>query len=50
MTAEEEATTLNNIGAVYRLRGEMQKALEKFNEALLLIRPIGDRRVGGHYT
>ena len=29
-----EATTLNNIGAVYDALGETQKALEKFNEAL----------------
>ena len=35
--------TLNNIGAVYESLGEMQKALEKYNEALPLRRAIGDR-------
>ena len=34
-----EATTLNNIGAVYQSLGETQKALEKYNEAL----PISGR-------
>ena len=29
-----EAETLNNIGEVYWSLGEMQKALEKYNEAL----------------
>ena len=38
-----EAHTLNNIGVVFRSLGEMQKALEKYNEALP-IRAIGDRR------
>ena len=29
-----EATTLSNIGAAYESLGEMQKALEKYKEAL----------------
>ncbi|HEU0185520.1 MAG TPA: CHAT domain-containing protein, partial [Blastocatellia bacterium] len=33
-----------NIGAVYRSLGETQKALEKYNEALPLMRAVGDRR------
>jgi CHAT domain-containing protein/Tfp pilus assembly protein PilF len=40
-----EAITLTNIGAVYDSLGEMQKALEKFNEALPLERAVGDRVV-----
>lgn len=32
-----EANALNNIGAVYYFLGEMQKALEKYNEALPII-------------
>ena len=31
-----EAITLNNIGLVYHSLGEMRKALEKYNEALLI--------------
>ena len=31
---KEEAVTLNNIGLVHLSLGEMQKALEKFNESL----------------
>ena len=38
-----EATTLNNIGAVYRSLGETRKALEKYNEALPIRRAVGDR-------
>ena len=38
-----EAATLTSIGAVYRSLGEMQKALEKFNEALPICRAVGDR-------
>src|SRR5262249_48494777 len=38
-----EAITLNNIGLVYDSLGEIQKALEVFNEALLLRRAVGDR-------
>ena len=38
-----EAQTLNNIGAVHRSLGEIQKALEKYNEALPLWRALGDR-------
>jgi CHAT domain-containing protein len=37
------AATLNNIGAVYRSLGDMQKALDKFNEALSIRRAIGER-------
>jgi CHAT domain-containing protein len=40
-----EATTLNNIGSVYRSLGDTQKALEKLNEALTIFQAIGDRRV-----
>ena len=39
-----EANALNNIGAVYRSLGETQKALEKYNESLQIIRRVGDRR------
>jgi len=38
-----EATPLNNIGLVYNDLGEKQKALEYFNQALPLIRAMGDR-------
>ncbi|MBG1267454.1 CHAT domain-containing protein, partial [Nostoc sp. WHI] len=38
-----EATTLNNIGAVYSALGEKQKALDFYNQALPLIRAVGDR-------
>jgi tetratricopeptide (TPR) repeat protein len=37
-----EATTLNNIGAVYSDLGEKQKALEFYNQALPIIRAVGD--------
>ena len=33
-----------NIGRVYKSLGDMQKALEKFNEALPIIRAVGDPR------
>src|SRR5262245_6821509 len=36
------ATTLNNIGALYRDLGEHQKALDYFDQALALRRTIGD--------
>jgi tetratricopeptide (TPR) repeat protein len=36
-----EATTLNNIGAVYSDLGEKQKALEYFTQALALVAPWG---------
>src|SRR5262245_32983334 len=36
--------TLNNIGEIYRSRGEMRKALDRYNEALPLRRAVGDRR------
>src|SRR6266540_2716885 len=39
-----EAQTLNNIGEVYWLLGEMRKALEKFNEALPIFQLVSDRR------
>jgi hypothetical protein len=39
----EEAVTLNNIGAVYQLLGEMRKALETLNEALPISRAVGHR-------
>ncbi|MEM6403200.1 MAG: tetratricopeptide repeat protein [Cyanobacteria bacterium P01_D01_bin.116] len=38
-----EATTLNNIGAVYSDLGEKQKALSYYNQALLLGRAVGDK-------
>ena len=37
-----EATTLNNIGAVYSDLGEKQKALDFYNQALPLMRAVGD--------
>jgi tetratricopeptide (TPR) repeat protein len=39
-----EAVTLNNIGLIYQSLGERQKALEKFDESLLIRRAVGDRR------
>ncbi|MFN7201387.1 MAG: tetratricopeptide repeat protein, partial [Aphanizomenon sp.] len=39
-----EATTLNNIGAVYDALGEKQKALDFYNQALPIRRAVGDRR------
>jgi CHAT domain-containing protein/predicted negative regulator of RcsB-dependent stress response len=39
-----EAATLNNIGSAYQSLGEMQKALEKFNQTLPIFRSVGDRR------
>ena len=38
-----EAVTLNNIGVVYNALGEKQKALDFYNQALLLRRTVGDR-------
>ncbi len=38
-----EATTLNNIGAIYSELGEKQKALGYYNQALPLRRAVGDR-------
>ncbi|MDZ7963168.1 MAG: CHAT domain-containing protein, partial [Aulosira sp. DedQUE10] len=38
-----EASTLNNIGAVYNALGEKHKALEYYNNALPLLRAVGDR-------
>jgi hypothetical protein len=37
-----EATTLNNIGRVYDDLGEKQKALDFYNQALPLMRAVGD--------
>jgi hypothetical protein len=48
-TAVGEAATLNNIGDIYESQGEMQEALEKYNEALPLYRVIGERS-GEAYT
>jgi CHAT domain-containing protein/Tfp pilus assembly protein PilF len=39
-----EAATLDSIAGVYDSLGEMQKALDKYNEALPIRRAIGDRR------
>jgi CHAT domain-containing protein/tetratricopeptide (TPR) repeat protein len=38
-----EAEALNNMGAVYDDLGEKRKALDNYNEALLLSRAVGDR-------
>jgi tetratricopeptide (TPR) repeat protein len=38
-----EATTLNNIAAVYRAIGQPQRALELYEQAHLLMREVGDR-------
>ena len=38
-----EATTLNNIAAVYSELGEKQKALEHYNQALALFTVVGDK-------
>jgi len=38
-----EATTLNNIGAVYLGLGELQRALEYYGQALPIQREVGDR-------
>jgi tetratricopeptide (TPR) repeat protein len=38
-----EATTLNNIGLVYRGLGEPQRALEYYRQALPTLREVGDR-------
>jgi CHAT domain-containing protein len=38
-----EATTLNNIGGVYKDLGEKQKALEFYNQSLPLSRATGDK-------
>jgi len=38
-----KANVTNNVGKVYLLSGEIQKALEKFNEALPISRAVGDR-------
>jgi hypothetical protein len=40
--------TLNNIGTVYSSLGDMRKALDKLNEALPILRVIGDRSVEGY--
>jgi tetratricopeptide (TPR) repeat protein len=38
-----EASTLSNIGLVYKKLGERQKAPDYYNQALLLKRAVGDR-------
>ena len=38
-----EATTLNNIGAVYGSISQPQEALKYYNQALAMAREIGDR-------
>jgi tetratricopeptide (TPR) repeat protein len=38
-----EASTLNNIGLVYHAWGEMDKALQYYQQALPLQRAVGDR-------
>jgi len=53
-----EATTLNNIGFVYHSLGVTNKALQFYNQALLLRKTVGDRRseaqalnnIGGIYN
>ena len=40
---EGEATTLNNIGAVYNALGEKQQALDYYQKALPLRQAVGDR-------
>ena len=37
--------SLNNIGAVYDALGEKQKALDFYNQALPILRAVGDRGV-----
>jgi tetratricopeptide (TPR) repeat protein len=41
--SREEAETLNNIGVIHLLLGEIPKALDKFNKALPITRALGDR-------
>jgi tetratricopeptide (TPR) repeat protein len=43
-----EAITLNNIGRVYSALGEKQKALDFYNQALPILRAVGD--LGGQLT
>ncbi len=38
-----EATTLNNIGAVYDALGDSQTALDFYNQSLPLLRQVGDK-------
>ena len=38
-----EATTLNNLGAVYSVLGDKRKALDYYEQALPLVRQVGDR-------
>ncbi len=45
-----EAQALNKIGMVYEALGEMQRSLEKSNEALLILRAAGDRIGDSYYT
>jgi CHAT domain-containing protein/tetratricopeptide (TPR) repeat protein len=41
---EQEATVLNNIGLLYRTLGELNEALEFFNQSLTIRRELGDLR------
>ena len=41
-----EATTLHNIGSVYQVIGQPQKALEYYNQALPILREVEDRSGG----
>ena len=43
-----EATTLNNIGAVWKAKGELDTALDFYNQVLPLRHAVGDR--GGEAT
>ena len=38
-----EGTTLNNIGVIYKARGQMEEALDTFQQALAIRREVGDR-------
>ena len=40
-----EGNALTNIGVAYYYLGELQKALENYNEALPIFREIGNRRM-----
>ncbi|MCP4428517.1 MAG: tetratricopeptide repeat protein, partial [Chloroflexi bacterium] len=40
---QDQGTLLNNLGGVYRGLGQPEKALQYFNEALPIIREVGDR-------
>jgi len=42
-----EANTLNNIGIVYADTGQLKKALEFYEQALPLLKTVGDKRGEG---